>query len=145
MADRNREAIIEKVRAYDEDSGPGAVLRENGIPFIRRGHIEDSAKIMLYGIENGPEKQSKFKKSVDTIANLDKWAATQQHLICGLPFDEPVRDPEWIKANYLICGGKLGKVNYPHDAIIEKLSDATRHQEPNAAESRKKSRAISKI
>lgn len=138
-----QETIKQKVKEFDDDAGYGATLRANGIPFTRRGHIEDSSKAILYGIGNVSAPMSRHHaRSVEVIDNLDKWAATQQFLICGLPFTEPVRDPEWIRKNYT---GSVGKVDYPDAIIREKLAESAKHLEPNSAEGRKRSRKIAKL
>ncbi len=138
--------IAQKVKEFDDDAEAGAKLRANGIAFNRRGHIESSTKQILYGIDSvSGVQREKYKSSVEVIDNLDKWAATRQYLICGIPWTEPVRDPDWIRANYIANGGKIGKVDYPDTPIREKMEEAAKNLAPNAAESRKKSRKISKI
>jgi len=139
-----KETIAQKVREFDDDAGPGAKLRANGIAFNRRGHIEDSTKEILFGIGGSVSgaRHTKYKSSVEVVDNLDKWAATKQYLICGVPWTEPVRDPEWIRKNYT---GKVGKLDYPDTVIREKLVESAKNIEPNTAETRKKSRKIAKL
>ncbi len=137
------EIIREKVIAYDDDALEGAVLRQSGIVFKRRGFIESSATPLLYGL--GIQKDQKYKQSIEVVEDLDKWAATQQHLLCGYSFDEPVKDVEWIHANYLNAGGKVGTTNYPDDIIKEKLKHSAEFWAPNTTNSKKKNRSISSI
>lgn len=137
-----KEIIEQKVKEFDDNSPNNAVLRENGIPFIRRGAIEESAKAFLYGID---QQKEHVQKSIETVKDLDRWAATKQHLICGRPFDEPVRDPEWIKKNYVEAGGLVGTVDYPNQIIRDKLNQSASHWDPNSAAKRTKSRQIAKL
>lgn len=132
------ETIDAKVRAYDEAAPEGAVLRENGIPFKRRGYIEASTRTMLYGIEAGPKKDVKHPKSLEVVRDLDRYAATQQHLICGAT--GPIKDPAWIRENYK---GRMGTVDYPESIIREKLKESSSHWKPNA--STKGSRKIARL
>lgn len=135
-----QEIIDAKVKEYDSDIINGAVLRENGIPFIRRDFIESTSRDLLFGIGN--TREEKVKNSVITVKNLDRWAAEQQHIICGRPVDEPIRDSEWIRRNY---SGPVGTTNYPEDIIREKMKQSAQNWEINSASKRQKSRQISKI
>jgi hypothetical protein len=137
----SKELIDQKVKEFDDNSPNNAVMRANGIPFIRRGFIEESAKAFLYGVER---KEVEIQKSIETVEDLDRWAATKQHLICGRPFDEPVRDPEWIKANYTKGKGLVGKIDYPNQIIRDKLTQSAIHWDPNSAAKRSKSRQIAR-
>jgi hypothetical protein len=137
----SKELIDQKVKEFDDNSPNNAVMRANGIPFIRRGFIEESAKAFLYGVER---KEVEIQKSIETVEDLDRWAATKQHLICGRPFDEPVRDPEWIKANYKKEKGLVGKIDYPNQIIRDKLHQSAIHWDPNSAAKRSKGRQIAR-
>lgn len=134
----SRELIDEKVKEFDDNSPNNAVMRANGIPFIRRGFIEESAKSFLYGVER---KEIETQKSIETVEDLDRWAATKQHLICGRPFDEPVRDPEWIRKNYK---GLVGTIDYPNQIIRDKLHQSASFWDPNSASKRSKGRQIAR-
>jgi hypothetical protein len=62
-------------------------------------------------------------KTREVIMDLDYYSALQQHIACGRPLDEPVRDPAWIKEQYL---GKAKQplnlgLDYPHDIAEEKM------------------------
>lgn len=138
----SKELIEQKVKEFDDNSSNNAVMRANGIPFIRRGFIEESAKAFLYGVER---ERQQVQKSIETVEDLDRWAATKQHLICGRPFTEPVRDPEWIKENYKKAGGLVGKIDYPDQIIRDKLNQSANFWDPNSAAKRSKSRQIAKL
>lgn len=133
-----QEMINTKVKEMDNDCPQGGTMRVNGIPFIRRGFLEASTQRMLFGTESAPIPS----KSIEVVNDLDLWAATKQHLICGRPFNEPVRDPKWIRAHYR---GPVGKVNYPEDLIREKMTQSAKNWDSNSATQRKNSRMIAKI
>ena len=62
-------------------------------------------------------------KTREVIDDLDYYSALQQHIACGRPMDEPVRDPVWIKEQYLKEAKEpksLG-LDYPHDIAQEKM------------------------
>lgn len=142
----DQETIDRKVKEYDDDAPEGAVLRANGIPFTCRGYIEDSIRPMLYGIKDGAEKKVQNNKSLEVIRDLDKWAAIQQHLICGRSFDDPVLgDYDYILQNYKDAGGLFGTLNYPKDIINDKFKQSRENWEPNNVSSRKNGRNISKL
>ena len=134
-----KETIDRKVKEFDDNSPKNAVLRANGIPLIRRGYIEKSSEKFLFGVD---KESDKVQKSIEVVQDLDKWAATKQHLICGRPFVEPVRDPEWIAQNYK---GLVGKVNYPEQLIRDKMTQSATFWDPNSAAKRKNSRKISNL
>jgi hypothetical protein len=133
-----KEMIDTKVKEMDDDAPDNAELRENGIPFVRRGFLESSSQKFLFGAD----ANLKTSKSIELIHDLDRWAATKQHLICGRPFSEPVRDPKWIRDNYK---GPVGNSDYPTDLIREKLMQSAKHWDSNSAAKRKNSKMISKI
>lgn len=122
--------IARSVERHDRDLRPGGVSRKMGVTFKRRGFIESSAMEMLYGIEYGPKKDKvKHKSSIETVQDLDYWAAAQQMLICGGKFTDPVKDPRWIRRNYT---GKVGEGNFPTRNLEERRKTKTDHWDVNA-------------
>lgn len=133
-----QEAINQAVNEYDQDVPAGGVLRKDGTVFKRREYITPAEKLYLGDVN----KQQKVKQGIEIVKNLDTWAATQQHLICGRPLAEHVRDPEWIKTNY---NGPVGNFNYPHDILNEKFKQSKDNWDNNCISKRKRSRIVSKI
>ena len=75
-----------------------------------------------------------------TIADVDEYAASEQHIRCGRPFDEPVRTPEWISKMYT---GPMGNMNYPIDMIQERQKHVRDKWEKNSVKAYgKKSRDL---
>lgn len=63
-----------------------------------------------------------MKKTREIIQDLDFYSAMQQHIACGKSFDEPVRDPVWIKEQYKkkVPESTWLNFDYPHDLVKEK-------------------------
>ena len=119
-----RAQIDERVKAFDDSLPPGAVLRETGVAFKRRKHVERSMNSLLFGEDAIPVAAAAPN---EIIANLDLWAAQQQHVLCGMPFSDRVKDPERA------YNGPIGSVDYPEENIRDKLRTSKTHWEPNAA------------
>lgn len=133
VIDLKQEHINAFVENHDRNLQPGGVSRRAGVTFKRRGYVESAAKEMLYGIEYGPDQDRvKHKSSIETVENLDYWAAAQQMLLCGGKFSDPVRDPRWIRQNYINHGGKLGNANFPTRNLEERLRTKKDHWDVNA-------------
>jgi hypothetical protein len=118
-----RAQINERVKAFDDSLPPGAVLRETGVAFKRRKHMEPSMNNLLFG-EDAVQAEAAPN---EIITNLDLWAAQQQHVLCGMSFGDRVKDPE---REY---NGTTGNVDYPDQNIRDKLRTSRTHWEPNAA------------
>jgi hypothetical protein len=67
---------------------------------------------------------SAMGRSRRVISNLDYHSAREQHIRCGRPLDEPVRDPVWIEQQYKAGCAALGRVehqdmDYPYECTFE--------------------------
>lgn len=126
-----REQIDQRVKAFDDNLPPGAVLRQTGVAFKRRKHVERSMNSVLFGEEAAaPAAAAAAAAPNEVIADLDLWAAEQQHVLCGMPFSDPVKDPQRA---FKQAGGITGNVDYPDEIIRDKLRTSKTHWEPNAA------------
>lgn len=136
------EYIAEKSKAFDLNAPAGATLRQGeGILFKVVDYMEDDEATLVRGINNPIEVNK--TKNFEIIKDLDAWAATQQHLICGRPFNEPVRTPQWIEEH--LYTGQKGDMNYPETILKKRQTKVKANWDPNGAVSNKRSREIAGI
>jgi len=119
----DEEFIRRKCEAFDSDLPEGGVSRFEGIPFKRREYAEKNLRAFLQ-----PTDEPKIQSNIEVIRDLNKWAATQQHLICGLGVHVPVvtRDAQYYS-------GPVGTVDYPKGIIDEQFYNAKKNWMPNEA------------
>lgn len=110
-----REDIDALSEAYDANLKEGAVSRREGIAFKNQKCHNPVDSKFTKGIEESNNKEQVYrKKPIEIISNLDNWIATKQHLLCGRPYIEPVRNEEWLRKQYT---GLVGNINYPNDVL----------------------------
>lgn len=118
-------AFLDKTIAFYNKVAPDrAYNRMNGVCFKQRGYIDRHTNVFLGASQA-------YTSNLLKIDDLNKWSAAAQHIDCGLTFKDEVHHPEWIKQNYIKCGGSLGKTNYPEDLAREKRKQEQQNWAPN--------------
>lgn len=93
------------------DPIPPFSLRE-GLTFKRRGAMRPTQAALFGAVALAPHSDDKWKVAyqravennqspIEVIYDLNAYSARRQHMLAGLPFDEPVRTPDWIRAAYI--------------------------------------------
>lgn len=95
----------------DEDHRP--VSRRQGISFNNRAALHKSEGTYVSQTQWAPKKKGDeswkdkyangvklMSKTRDIVCDLDYESAARQHLACGLPIEDPVRDPKWLDREY---------------------------------------------
>lgn len=127
------------------------ISRTMGIGFSRRGGISGQDALVFQHAPMAPvanDKRAQWNASmkadlaemsdvVETITDLDYHSARAQHLRCGLPIDEPVHDPRWIRERFDASATPecYANMHYPEDwqpederrkRIFDAISDTSR-------------------
>lgn len=110
------------------------IPRRDGIMFSYGAAIDDEQARSLMTAPIAPkddetEWQTKYadgikqmSKTHEVVPDPDYHSAKLQHIRCGRPFDEPVRDPKWIRQQMIRYNVKVNDEDYPYRAI--KMFDA---------------------
>jgi hypothetical protein len=134
----SQEEIDRIVHNLDQHAPPGAVSRTTGIPFKRREVSTSGEEFLLTGKRQQPTEA--LPKAIEIVRDMEEYAATQQHLICGRPLDEPVRTEKYIREH--IYKGQVGDLDYPNAIIKEQQRIASVQWEPNSAKAFKSGKSI---
>jgi hypothetical protein len=120
-----------------EDRVNALVSRRVGLSFDRVGAMGETDALFFTAVPPAPTSMTtaewQAKSEADTsamgrsrrvISNLDYHSAREQHIRCGRPLDEPVRDPVWIEQQYKAGCAALGRVehqdmDYPYECTFE--------------------------
>lgn len=111
--------------------------RRVGLNFDRVGAMGETDALFFTAVAPGPTALTtaewQAKSEADTaamgrsrriISNLDYHSAREQHMRCGRPLHEPVRDPRWIEQQYQQACAAAGRVtnmnmDYPFECTFE--------------------------
>lgn len=133
-----QEEINKTVASLDQIAPPGAVSRTTGITFKRRDVKTSGEEFLLSG--RPQDLNQALPSAIEIVGDLEEYAATQQHLICGRPLDEPVMTEEYVRKT--IYKGQVGKLDYPNDIIKDQKKIFSVQWEPNSANAFKTGKLI---
>jgi hypothetical protein len=126
-----RDELVKKLVAM----GPHEEYRQSGIRVSRRGYLNHMEQEILFSVPLNGVDTEKFKKNAqyeismrsqlsELIENIDDKAAYAQHLLAGLPLDEPVQTPSYRMEQFIRAWNErypdhdndpsvFGNINYP--------------------------------
>jgi hypothetical protein len=134
----SQKEIDTMVQNLDHHAPPGAISRTTGIPFKRREVSTSGEEYLLTGKRQQPTDV--LPMAIEIVGDMEEYAATQQHLICGKPLNEPVRTDRYIREH--IYKGQVGELDYPNAIIKEQQKIANAQWEPNSAKAFKSGKSI---
>ena len=134
----SQDEIDAMVQKLDQNAPPGAISRTTGIPFKRREVSTSGEEYLLTGKRQQPTDV--LPMAIEVVGDMEEYAATQQHLICGRPLNEPVMTERYIREH--IYKGQVGELDYPNAIIKEQEKIASIQWEPNSAKAFKSGKLI---
>ena len=93
----------------------GAHLRADGVTFSRMTHANRVVERFISETARPAKKRN--EDPVYVSQNMAYESALRQHVRACFPIDEEVRDPEFIRKQYIEAGGELGTSDYPNDLV----------------------------